>query len=476
MRGHAFVEFASADVAALAVDDAKSKRWSVRGRELTIEPRGGSFVHVLRRQLLPCGEKVPRVQYAGARAFWTLPSALGGGLVAAPAAEPGASLAKKRTKAALAAESLRFLAFSSTSPGAPAIAAPADAPAGASAGMRASTRGERAPATLSSAPAIFKPSTARALAAAPAVADTPAAAIAKLVPPPPLRPSPPPPVHSPDAIDGGDRDEHGAHARAREVEPPAHPPCEDVRNVCVIAHVDHGKTTLADCLLAAAGQLSAERAGKACALDVGLEAERGITIHASAVSLGFAPSGRRAEPLRLTLVDCPGHAEFSSEVTAALRLCDGALLLVDVSDGLRASAEEMLRQALEQGVPIVLVLNKLDRALPAVWPSDAPATADCALLTLHARMCAVIAHVNDIVRACGGGRARPVSLYDGSVLFGSGYDGWFASLHDVAELYADRAARALLRDAAAAAAERQRRTLKGLPAAVPLADAVADKL
>jgi translation elongation factor EF-4 len=82
-----------------------------------------------------------------------------------------------------------------------------------------------------------------------------------------------------------------------------------LRNLSIIAHVDHGKTTLSDCLLAAAGQLSERRAGDACALDKGLEATRGITIYSSAVALSYPARG-----LLLNLVDCPGHAEYNSEV------------------------------------------------------------------------------------------------------------------------------------------------------------------
>jgi len=208
------------------------------------------------------------------------------------------------------------------------------------------------------------------------------------------------------------------------------------RNLSIIAHVDHGKTTLSDCLLAAAGQLSEKRAGSACALDKGLEAERGITIYSTAVSLEYPARG-----LRVNLVDCPGHAEFNSEVTAALRLTDGALLLVDVKEGVMPQTEAVLRQALVEGVRPVLVLNKFDKLLPATreqrdgarMPVDQEMTD-----RMYEQMAAVISRVNEIIVHAAAPDAQ-VSLEAGSVVFGSAKQGWMAGLGTFAELYAAKA-------------------------------------
>jgi len=237
------------------------------------------------------------------------------------------------------------------------------------------------------------------------------------------------------------------------------PPLE-VRNLCIIAHVDHGKTTLSDTLLSASGLLSSQRAGTACALDVGLEAERGITIYSSAVGLPFPE-----HDLHVTLIDCPGHAEFGSEVTAAMRLTDGALLLVDASEGVCVQTEAVLRQALAEGVQPVLVLNKLDRLLPA--PEREPAAesgegesggnggngggvviADEPLERALRKMRAAIEQVNAIIGQHNGSRdasrgelaAAPVSLEDGTVCFGSAYFGWLTTLRQFAALHASRKA------------------------------------
>ena len=127
------------------------------------------------------------------------------------------------------------------------------------------------------------------------------------------------------------------------------------RNVAIIAHVDHGKTTLVDGLLRQSGTFrSNERVAERAMDNTDLERERGITILAKNTAVHY-------HELLINIVDTPGHADFGGEVERTLSMVDGVMLLVDASEGPLPQTRFVLRKALERGLPVILVVNKVDR-------------------------------------------------------------------------------------------------------------------
>ncbi|KAL6759260.1 elongation factor EF-Tu-like protein [Haematococcus lacustris] len=209
---------------------------------------------------------------------------------------------------------------------------------------------------------------------------------------------------------------------------------ELVRNVALVGHLHHGKTTVMDMLVEQTHEVQREYRLHQKALrftDTRVdEQSRGMSIKAMPMSLVL--EGSSGKSFLLNLVDCPGHVNFNDEVTAALRLCDGMLLCVDAAEGLMVVGERAIKQAVQEGLPICLLITKVDRLITEL--KLPPADAYYKLKHTIEEVNAAIAAVAGAANAEGQLEVDPIK---GNVAFSAAVSGWSFTLNSFARLYAD---------------------------------------
>ncbi len=194
---------------------------------------------------------------------------------------------------------------------------------------------------------------------------------------------------------------------------------EHIRNIGIVAHIDHGKTTMSDNLLAGAGIISEDLAGKACWMDSDAEEQaRGITIDASNVSMVHEYGGKE---YLINMIDTPGHVDFGGDVTRAMRAVDGAVVLVDAVEGTMPQTETVLRQALKERVKPVLFINKVDRLINELQVDE---------MEMQIRLGKVIDKVNKLIKGMNEDMYNAgwkLDAAQGTVAFGSALYNWAVS-------------------------------------------------
>ena len=195
---------------------------------------------------------------------------------------------------------------------------------------------------------------------------------------------------------------------------------EFIRNIGIAAHIDHGKTTLSDNLIAGAGMMSDELAGKQLVLDFDeQEQNRGITINAANASMVHEYDGKSH---LINLIDTPGHVDFGGDVTRAMRAVDGCIILTCAVEGVMPQTETVIRQALKEYVKPILFINKVDRLINELQVTPEQ---------MQQRFLKIIAEVNELIKKMAPEKYKEkwlVNVENGSVAFGTAYHNWAISV------------------------------------------------